>query len=219
MKRLRWISILLASQLFLFNSYAVESRGGAWLGTFTDTSISKSFSVWAETQLRYSFYIGGMGQTLYRLGFLQKNLGEKHQLGYLYAFIQTSIIKEHRFTFQHVMKYGKFIGQSFAHRMRIEGRFPEKVIKNSVRLRYLIRADQQTDSKFKFVFWDELFINLTREFWTGNRSINANRLFVGLKRGIGEGNRVEFGYLNQFIPRNKIKVMQHLFVFYYFYKS
>jgi hypothetical protein len=214
------ILFLLVWQVMSFKGYAVESKGGSWVGTFTNTSISKVFSLWAESQLRFTFNTNGVSQLLYRFGLEQQNLSENHKLAYLYAFIRTSPFKEHRFALQHIMKYGKFIGLSFSHRVRLEGRFLEGDFENSARFRYFLRGDQAFGKgKFGFVFWNEFFLNLTREKWTGDKTFDQNRLFLGIKNKVFDNNRFELGYLNQYIPRKSINVMQHLVVLYYFFKS
>ncbi|NQZ02944.1 MAG: DUF2490 domain-containing protein [Bdellovibrionales bacterium] len=192
---------------------ATDERTGAWLGTFTNKKLNENYSFWAETQLRYGLDIGRTRQILYRTGILQK-ISEKHQFGYLYAYIQSATLNEHRFAFQHVQKYGEVSDYSLSHRVRFEARFLEDNDDDAGRFRYLFRANQ-SDKTNNVVFWNEVFINLTTDSWNGEQAFDRNRLFLGLRRKFFDSN-IEFGYLNQYIPRYNRDISEHLFVIYFF---
>lgn len=211
MKKFLILSICLISSL---SSYAARSQNSVWGGTFINKKFTDTFSLWAETQLRYNVSDGQTNQILYRTGLLQK-LNETHSLGYLYAYIESGEVSEHRFTLQHVMKYANFDIIKLGHRVRFEGRTLESSDDDAGRFRYLIRAETKGESGNLPVVWDELFINLTRDDWTGDRDFDRNRFFLGVKKYFYDS-RLEFGYLNQYVPREVNDIIEHAFVMYLF---
>ena len=190
------MKILLPILLLLsFNSFADDSFK-IWGGVFSKTSINDHFSYWIEDQLRLNGDALGTNQFLFRTGPLQR-INDQHELGYLYAFIKTGNVLEHRFTFQHGQKYSK----TMSHRARLELRTFENR-KPKYRGRYLFRFNQG-----KLVVWDELFVNLSPEF-----EFDRNRLFIGLKSQFGTM-RFEYGYLAQSIS----ETTQHVATIYAFF--
>ncbi|NQZ18061.1 MAG: DUF2490 domain-containing protein, partial [Bdellovibrionales bacterium] len=182
--------------------------------TFSKKEITEGYYGWIEGQLRYGFDQGGVNQFLYRTGLLV-DVAENHQLGFLYAFIQAGIQKEHRFALQHVQKYGQALGLSMSHRVRLEYRTLEISDVEAGRFRYLSRAEGETKPSPTLVVWDEVFINTTRDSWTGNMGFDRNRLFIGVKTKI-YNIRGEFGYLNQYVPRDSGDISEHIATFYFF---
>ena len=204
--------IFLIFGLISYSCWASQQNLGSWLGTFSHKQLNEHISVWMETQVRYNLELGQTGQVLYRSGLLQKKT-QKEQLGYLYGFIQTQLTREHRMTLQHTYKYSKY---NLSHRARIEGRFFERDFperQDGARFRYLLRAD----NRFDFVVWNEVFLHLGRTDWNNGMLWDRNRLFLGHKKNWGDSNRMEWGYLNQFIPQSTRDVSEHLIVFYFFF--
>ena len=201
---------MLTTIFFLFTifnlSYAeTQNTSGAWWGTFLNTNLKNDFNFWAETQLRYNSSKGQLGQILYRTGILQ-TLNKNHNIGYLYGFIQSPISREHRLALQHSMKYS----QSFSHRVRLEFRDLEDNDDEAYRFRYLVRY-----SKEKLLIWNELFLNLKKTSWNGNKLTDRNRLFIGTHKK-NEKFSYDIGYLNQFVDRG-VKNYQHQLVIYLFF--
>jgi len=206
------LSLLLSVQ----SAFAAEidDQTGHWVGTFVNKPMSERFSVWAESQIRFNHDIGGVQQVLYRTGVLQR-LSAESGIGYLYAFIQTGGQKEHRLTLQHTQHYGSFINMTWSHRLRAETRFLERNSDSAGRVRYLVRGEGLDVLGTSLVIWDECFFNLTREDWTGNQFTERNRFFLGLRQKVSE-THFEFGYLNQYVPRSSLNIMEHLLVLYIF---
>ena len=196
-------------------AHAVEQQPGFWWGTFAKPSLTDGLSLWAETQIRSHIDPTGVVQTLYRTGLLQK-VGEGQELGYLYGFIQGGAFKEHRLTLQHGQRYGRALGINWSLRARIEGRFLEEIDDPAARFRYLLRAQGSTESQWAPLVWDEIFVNLTDDEWTGTRWDDRNRLFLGFRRKSDAVN-LEIGYLNQLTPREDITVMEHIATLYLFF--
>lgn len=207
--------ILLIFCLISF-AHAAEDRDGFWFGTFTNKQLNDDYSYWAEAQLRYDLDVGRTRQFLYRTGVIKK-ITENQSMAVLYAYIQSLGSKEHRWALQHVAKYGKWLGLDYSHRMRYEYRNLEDFGEDATRFRYLLRSEQNTDGKFDLVIWNELFVNLQERSWNGDQAIDRNRVFLGFKHKAFENNRVEFGYLNQYVPRDGGDISEHLLVGYLFF--
>lgn len=213
------MKLLLLSFIFLNSVFAVEVDNGLWLGTFSQKKLTDKYSLWIETQVRYNLDIGNTSQVLYRTGVLQ-NLNQNQGLGYLYAFIQSGANREHRLTLQHTANYGEALGFKLSHRARLESRFLEETTmahESAGRLRYLFRADQLNYTSYGLVIWDEVFLNTNETAWNGETTTDRNRFFIGFKKMFFDSNRMEFGYLNQFTPRESEDVSEHIATFYFFF--
>ncbi|MEM7645366.1 MAG: DUF2490 domain-containing protein [Pseudomonadota bacterium] len=209
------IPIILAILFYSSSVWAVDNVNSAWLGTFAKKEITEKYFGWIEAQMRYGLDAGGTNQILYRTGVLRK-IGENHEIGFLYAYIQGGSNKEHRWTLQHVQNYGRFLDLKFSHRARLEARFLEDDDDDAGRFRYLIRAEGETKPSPAIVIWNEIFLNTTRDSWTRDRLDDRNRFFIGAKMKIGNI-RGEFGYLNQYVPRRTESVSEHIATFYFFF--
>lgn len=192
------------------SAFAVEDKSRFWFGTFSKSELSQRFSFWHESQLRYATDVGATAQFLYRTGLLQKR-SDDISFGYLYAFITTSARNEHRLTFQHSQKYNPWA----SHRARLEYRTFEGIDDTTSRFRYLFRAYKDRRSKLGLVVWDEVFVNLVEDDLSGNTHFDRNRFFIGFSKKHHNA-RMEFGYLNQFVPREDKDISEHTLVLYIF---
>lgn len=203
--------------IFSLRVFAHQSSEDSWGGFFLKKDLAPSYSLWTEMQLRYDISDSTMEQTLLRFGLLKK-ISAQHELGVLLAFVQTDSRKEHRFALQHVQKYGSLIGAKLSHRARLEFRNFENIGGGSGRFRYLLRAENQSFKSFKPVFWNELFLNLERGPFTGNRHFERNRIFLGIRKVFKDDLALEFGYLNQYVPRSGEDSMEHILFVGMFFK-
>ncbi len=194
---------------------STDHVAGAWFGTFIKKPVVNNYYLWAETQLRHDLEAGSVQQVLYRGGVLRK-VTEEHEVGLLYLFAQSDNIKEHRLTLQHASKYGEFLSGNFSARTRFEARKLEDNSNEAFRLRYLLRYDTKTFDNYNPIVWNEVFLNLNREEWTGDRFYERNRFFLGSNIEF-ESLRFEIGYLNQHVPRTKLTKMEHLITVYLFF--
>ncbi len=185
-----------------------------WLGLFAQKKINSNLNLWAETQLRHDETHQTMNQVLNRFGLLRP-LNSNHELGLLFAYVQSSTIKEYRPTLQHTYR-SQISLNSFAVRNRLEFRELEEQEARSMRWRTLLRWSQTLNDDSDFIVWDEPFLTITHEDWTGNRFIERNRFFIGSKIKWREF-FIEVGYLNQFIPRENKSVQEHALVTYIFF--
>lgn len=182
---------------------------GAWAGVFSNKELNSSFFWSSEVQSRYSLDGGSLGQFLYRTG-----LNLKHQSSstssVLYGYITSENVKEHRWTLQFATSYYDKNDFKVSSRSRVEYRNIEDNDDDSLRYRYLLRADYSD-----FIVWDEAFINLTKDDWTGDRSFDRNRFFFGKKLSVFDS-KIEYGYLNQYVPRKDMNISEHILVLYFF---
>jgi hypothetical protein len=205
---------LIMLSLSLHATTSDNTRNAIWWGFFNKKPLPSEYSLWTEAQFRYLLDSTGMQQTLYRVGGLKK-LNDQHEVGLIYGYIQTGLTKEHRPTFQHVQQYGELATMKFSARSRLEFRMLENSPDDALRFRYLLRGQQKLSHQFEIVLWDEPFINLTDDEWTGNRTIERNRFFVGTRVPFWDMH-LEIGYMNQFIPREK-DITEHILTLYLFY--
>ncbi len=203
------ISLLLSSNVFAKS----KDEQRIWLGIFAKKNLATHYDFWAEAQLRHDETNQTMNQTLNRFGIL-KSLDENHEIGFLFAYVQAGLIKEYRPTIQYVYKT-KWNLNSFTVRNRLEARDIENEEADSIRFRSLLRYAHILNDKYEFVLWDEPFVNLTHETWSGDRFVERNRAFVGLRRNFNKAN-IEVGYMNQYIPRKAQNVSEHVLVLYLF---
>ncbi len=191
----------------------VRSEQRLWLGVFSKKKITENYLFWAEAQLRYDQTHQTMNQTMNRFGLL-RNLNQNHEIGWLFSFIQTGMTKEYRPTLQHIYSDNRPLN-NFSLRTRLEGRDIEDSDANSLRLRSQVRLAHTLNPTYDLVVWDEAFVNLTHEQWTGNHAIDRNRFFLGT-RGKYEQIIFEIGYMNQYIPRNTLSLSEHALLLYLF---
>ena len=71
-------------------------------------------------------------------------------------------------------------------------------------------------STYKPVSWNEVFLNLSDDGFSGNRFFDRNRFFLGLRKDFYDS-FIEFGYLNQYATRSSGDLMEHLGVLYVFF--
>jgi hypothetical protein len=197
-----------------YHANAFENESGLWFGSFGKKQIFEDYSYFAEFQLRYNTNQTEMAQALVRTGVL-KSMSDRHELGVLFAYVETGEIKEYRPTLQHLYRFNLEPSVSMGLRSRLEHRDLEKRGDSSLRYRAMVRAEAPIQNNYRFVVADEVFFNLTREPWTGNRSVDRNRFFVGIQKAFAQIS-LETGYLNQFVFRDS-DLSEHLIVVYLLY--
>ncbi len=185
-----------------------------WLGLFAQKKINSNLNLWAETQLRHDETHQTMNQVLNRFGLI-KPISDRHEVGFLFAYVQSDTAKEYRPTFQYSYKI-QDQSNFFTLRNRLELRDVEQQEAKSVRWRSLLRWSHALNESYDFLIWDEPFLNLTHEQWTGERLFERNRLFIGTKIKWSEL-ALELGYLNQYIPRDTKSIQEHALVTYLFF--
>jgi len=199
--------------------FATENSRDLWYGFFNQSTINENLSWWTETQLRHDLDINQLQQALVRTGLLMK-LTKTSDAGFLYAYVNTDDIKEHRLALQHTMTYGEFLNSIFSHRIRLEYRSLEGQRNLPERFRYFLRSQGISNyHNIKRVIWDEVFINLRKDSEINNRIFGINRFFIGGRYALTPHFNIELGYLNQFINRPQRNLMEHVLVLYLFFSS
>ena len=208
--------IFFFSQILLtLNSIAeTKDEQRVWLGLFGIKELSSSYDLWVETQLRHDETNHTMAQTLNRFGVLRK-VDEHHEFGFLFAYVQTGLTKEYRPTLQYVYK-NKLDINSFSIRNRLEGRDIENDDANSIRFRSQLRFSRPLNTQYELLLWEEPFLNLTREEWSGDRLFERNRVFAGVRINF-EKVKFEVGYMNQYVPRETQDISEHILTLYLFF--
>ena len=211
----RIILNILAMLTFGNSSWADTVDSRTWFGLFAKKPLSEEITSWQEVQFRYDLNQGQMQQTLVRFGLLKK-LNESHEAGVLMAFVQTGLVKEYRPTFQHLYSHSHDELFFLNLRSRLELRDIENNDANSVRYRFMINTRKKISTNLSAVIWEEAFLNLTNETWTGSRTFERNRFFLGARIDQSYG-RWEVGYLNQYIPREQKNIQEHIISTSFFY--
>ncbi len=199
--------LLIITTMFATSLMADEHKHGSWLGTFTKKKMTQNFDLWAETQLRYNWDMAGVGQILYRVGVLQK-LTDYQGLGYLYAYIKSDNIKEHRYTVQHTFNYFYVEGLKLSHRVRLEARVLENSSDDAMRARLLVKLEDDFIGQWSWMSYNEIFVNLSDDVWTGERTFERNRFYLGVKKPYEEFT-LNIGYVNQYVPRATQDTYEH----------
>jgi hypothetical protein len=205
-------NLLLILALIIPITSIADSRSfdRTWLAMINKKKVSDNYSIWSEVQSRMDNDQFTNLQLLFRAGALRP-LNEQNEVGFLYTYIQTGRVIEHRPTLQFNHIFFKEISSSFSLRNRIEFRKIENNDALSTRYRGAIRYQYQ-----QLVIWEEPFINLTSETWTGKRVFERNRFFIGPSFKTNEMN-FEVGYLNQYVPRKNRAVSEHILAVFMFY--
>jgi len=198
-----------------------ESNLGNWLIYIGSKKIDSRWNFHHEIQYRNYNVAGDLEQLLIRGG-LGYNLSESNNnllLGYGFIHSQNYIgtsdekvnVDEHRIFQQFItkQKLGQF---GLQHRYRFEQRFVADDFR--LRFRYFLgithpitffgEGDKQT--KLYFSAYNELFI--------GSKvpAFDRNRLYLGLGYDFQSGQRVELGYMNQFLSgRSRDQINMILF--------
>ena len=109
-------------------------------------------------------------------------------------------LTEHRFFGQYAWR-SPAAGGTVALRTRLEERVIVDDSSPVARLRQQVRYSRpiSSGSKLAWVAYEELFVNLNGSN-RYRRGVDHNRVYAGLSGALSSGLRVDFGYLNQFIP-------------------
>jgi len=167
---------------------------------------SSRWSLLSEVQVRRADFGAAWQQLLLRDGVLY-NFSPHVQAGGGYGYINTSrygghpvakAFKEHRLFGQLVLKHqaGKV---ALEHRYRFEKRWLEtpQNWRPQNRFRYQLRAVIPVSAKWYVFAGDELFIGLGANH--GADHFDQNRAFAGVGYKVTRNNRLEIGYLNQYL--------------------
>jgi hypothetical protein len=201
----------------------------AWFMYFGDHAINEKWGVHLEGQLRRANTGLTWQQLLIRPG-LNYQLNSHVTLTAGYAYVRTSpygdfpaktITPEHRFYEQVWIKH-KLKNLGMQHRLRLEQRLVGQVPgvdadvdiwQSRNRFRYMLRADIPLPFKvgggkpFGIAIYDEPFWHFGGHM--GPRFLDQNRAYGALTYKLTKNNRLEFGYMHQYIPQRNGLIFEH----------
>lgn len=229
MRRSVLISVCLAGLTFATSPRAVEAQRetrentNGWFSWFGDVELSERWSIDFDASLRLSGPYSEVGQELGRVS-LRRTISpnvrvaagvagsDTHPYGALPIAFRTPEFR----TFQHVQLFHAAHRVQFTHRYRLEQRWTGRValedgeesVQNWVRtgrMRYLARATlplrgETLDPGEWFVsVGNEVFLNFGANIQ--QNVFDQNRLQLTLGRRLGDGVRLEVGYLDHLVLR------------------
>jgi hypothetical protein len=209
----RLLLSLATTTVFFYSSFAhcAEVHSGGWLGVFNRADSGQDrWHIWSEFQWRQRSKESRNRQGLFRFGPLFE-INKQHEVGLLYALINTDGINEHRTTQQYV-----FNSAPWLLRMRLEQRFLSGQSQTNFRYRIMLRYDHKVTEQLQWVFWNESFWLLNNPQWVSSTVYERNRLFLGFRHHRHQL-KWEWGYLNQSVRFSAKEIFEHLAVLYLFY--
>ena len=208
---------------------AQDSNFHGWLMYFGDHPVSDRWGVHLEAQFRRTN--GGLApqQLLLRPG-VNYTINSHLMLTGGYAFVRTSrygdfpavaAFPEHRFFEQALVKH-KLGKVGIQHRFRLEQRLVGSVPAPDLdverwetrnRFRYMLRGDiplpigDRANRRFGIGLYDEVFYQFGAN--RGARYLDQNRAYGALTYKITKNNRLEFGYLHQYVAQRNGRIVEH----------
>jgi hypothetical protein len=187
---------------------------GVWFaafgnGKFESLNESSNLRWWFDSHWRLRDDANGFNQSIIRPG-IGYALTDTQALWAGYAWIKTSPLTAGDFSEHRLWQQWTYTPQSedwrFLHRSRFEQRWLETGDDVGLRWRQMFRAQKILTNgcpEVSLVAWDEVFFHLNDTDWGAQHGLDQNRAFIGLgfKRCKKDKERVEVGYLNQFINR------------------
>lgn len=195
---------------------AAEEDFRVWTSLVMDGPLGEKTRWTTEIQPRWRNNAGDFDQLIVRPS-VSYALSDKSSVALGYAYVETDTgrrtSKEDRL-WQQFSYQSKYEGYSWSSRTRLEQRELDLGDDTSHRLRQMLRASHPmaSESKWHWLGWNELFVNLNDTNWAGGSGFNQNRLFAGAMWRYEKTSRVEFGYLNQYVntPGNRENQMNHV---------
>lgn len=196
----------------------LDPNAHSWWVYYGDHPVRKDskFGLFTELQIRRADFATNWQQFLLREAVTYK-LNQKVQFGVGYGFLKTSrygsfpvarTFREHRLFEQVILK--QEVGRlELDHRYRVEQRWLETFSgsrhfwRNQDRFRYQLKgvlpvstANNEGQQWYLFA-GDEVFLGLGTNYGSGR--FDQNRLFAGVGYKLSRNNKLEVGYLHQFI--------------------
>jgi hypothetical protein len=200
-----------------------------WLMYFGDHPVSDHWGVHLEAQIRRTN--GGLAPQQLLLRPAVNYLVNSHLLltgGYAYArtsrygdFPAVAAFPEHRIYEQALIRH-KIGAIPFQHRLRQEQRLVGTVRAPDLdpegwetrhRFRYMLRGDiplpfrTHGEKRFGIGLYDEIFYQFGSN--RGARFFDQNRAYGALTYRVTRNNRLEFGYLHQYVAQRNGRIVEH----------
>ena len=143
-------------------------------------------------------------------------------LGYVYQYSQPPYAKkstnENRIyqQYQNVLDFKE--SGKLTNRTRYEQRWVTYSDEMAQRLRHQVKYQYPINKQWGFVISDEIFLNINSVSWGPKAGFDQNRIFVGPVYNIDDRQRVEFGYMNNYVNKDlKSDLDNHVMVINYYY--
>ena len=143
-------------------------------------------------------------------------------LGYVYQYSQPPYAKkstnENRIyqQYQNVLDFKE--SGKLTNRTRYEQRWVTYSDQMAQRLRHQVKYQYPFNKQWGFVISDEIFLNINSVSWGPKAGFDQNRIFVGPVYNIDDRQRVEFGYMNNYVNKDlKSDLDNHVMVINYYY--
>jgi hypothetical protein len=127
-------------------------------------------------------------------------------LGYTYQYSQPPYAKkstnENRIyqQFQNSLDWKE--NGKLTNRTRYEQRWVTYSSEMAQRLRHQVKFQYPINKDWGFVISDELFLNINSVNWGPKAGFDQNRVFIGPVYNIDDRQRVEFGYMNNYVNKD-----------------
>jgi hypothetical protein len=227
-KRISWVLAVVVIP-FTGAQTIQDTNAHAWFMYFGDHPVSDRWGIHLEGQIRRSNMVLTWQQLLLRSA-VNYQLHPNILLTAGYAYVRSwpygdypakAAFPEHRFYEQVVIKH-KISPLAIQHRLRLEQRLvgtvpaPEAEVEGwqtRHRFRYMLRGDiplrmkANGQQRFGVALYDEVFWQFGAN--RGPRPFDQNRAYGALTYKLTSSNRLEFGYLYQYIPQRNGLIVEH----------
>lgn len=193
-----------------------EDDGRLWLNVMAQGRLSDAWNWSLEVQPRWREEGEEFDQLLVRpaVGY---NLSERSSVWLGYGHVSShpargDTVEENRLWQQFLHRFEPWCGYTFTSRTRLEERRLEGGDETGYRLRQMLRATHPLGpvAGASLVFWDELFINANDTDWGARSGFDQNRAFAGASYVFSQQDRLEIGYLNQYVKVSGNDRMNHV---------
>ena len=230
-------TLLLLLILLPFNVFANGEGSEQLFGQWTQLAINGNYGkgsqwIWyGDVSIRSSQdHKNKYGNQGYDIGAIPTHWATGYQfdpmnslmLGYVYQYSQPPYAKhytnENRIyqQYQNVLDFKE--SGKLTNRTRYEQRWVTTSSEMGQRLRHQVKYQYPFNKQWGFVISDEVFFNINTVSWGPKAGFDQNRVFVGPVYHIDDRQKVEFGYMNNYVNKDlKSDLNNQLMVINYYY--
>lgn len=230
----KWLLVLLLISFNVFaNGEGSEQLFGQWTSLNANGNFGKGSQwIWfGDVAVRSSEdHKDKQGSQGYDVGSIPTHWAAGYQfdkmnslmLGYVYQYSQPPYAKqstnENRIfqQYQNVLDFGDT--GKLQNRTRYEQRWVTTSGEMAQRLRHQVKYTYPINKNWGFVFSEELFLNINTVSWGPKAGFDQNRVFVGPVYNIDDRQKIEFGYMNNYVNKDlKSDLNNQVMVINYYY--
>lgn len=224
--------------LLSFNALAYNTEGSEQLfGQWTQAAINGNFGkgsqwIWyGDVSIRSSqghkllggdqgYYVGAV-PTHWSFGY-QFDKMNSFSVGYVFQYSQPPYAKQSTYENRAYEEYKNLLDFQEYGKLQNRTRYEQRTITTSSetgqRLRHNVKWTYPFDKTWGFVISEELFLNINTVDWGPKAGFDQNRIFVGPVYNIDDRQKVEFGYMNNYVNKDlKSDLDNHVMVINYYY--